>query len=413
MSAEGLSSGPVFFDRRELDQILRVYGRMVAQGEWRDYAIAGHRDLAEFAVFRRAGDAPAYRIEKRPALQARQGQCLTEADGGSDPASMKTKAEKVDGGYRLNGGKYWITNSPIADLAVVWAKLVEGPGDEGVIRGFIVERGMDGFTTGKIGDKLSLRASITGDIGLNDVIVPDSNLLPGVKGLRGPFSCLNKARYGIAWGAMGAAEFCFHATRDYVAERQLFGLTTDGRVALTPLGMIIQFLPLVLLFGSMFFMRNPTAGGVNLLYWAVVGSIGAGLGIVFLRYTDASIASTFFVTAAAFGGLSLFGYTTRRDLGPLGTFLIMGVIGLVIASLVFMFLPAAQNPVFYFAINAVGVLLFSGLIAYDTQRLKLDYYRLGADPNAMAVMTGFGALSLFINFVNLFQFLLAFMGNRE
>ena len=154
---------------------------------------------------------------------------LTEADGGSDPASMKTKAEKVDGGYRLNGGKYWITNSPIADLAVVWAKLVEGPGDEGVIRGFIVERGMDGFTTGKIGDKLSLRASITGDIGLNDVIVPDSNLLPGVKGLRGPFSCLNKARYGIAWGAMGAAEFCFHATRDYVAERQLFGRPLSAR----------------------------------------------------------------------------------------------------------------------------------------------------------------------------------------
>jgi len=113
---------------------------------------------------------------------------LTEADGGSDPASMKTKAVKVEGGYRLNGGKYWITNSPIADLAIVWAKL------DDVIRGFIVERGFDGFTTGKIGDKLSLRASVTGDIGLNDVFVPEENLLPGVKGLRGPFSCLNKAR---------------------------------------------------------------------------------------------------------------------------------------------------------------------------------------------------------------------------
>ena len=148
---------------------------------------------------------------------------LTEADGGSDPAAMKTRAEKVAGGYRLNGGKYWITNSPIADLAIVWAKL------DDVIRGFIVERGMDGFTTGKIGDKLSLRASITGDIGLNDVIVPEENLLPGVKGLRGPFSCLNKARYGIAWGAMGAAEFCFHATRDYVAERMLFGRPLSSR----------------------------------------------------------------------------------------------------------------------------------------------------------------------------------------
>ncbi len=148
---------------------------------------------------------------------------LTEADGGSDPASMKTKAVKVEGGYRLNGGKYWITNSPIADLAIVWAKL------DDVIRGFIVERGFDGFTTGKIGDKLSLRASVTGDIGLNDVFVPEENLLPGVKGLRGPFSCLNKARYGIAWGSMGAAEFCLHASRDYVAERMLFGRPLSSR----------------------------------------------------------------------------------------------------------------------------------------------------------------------------------------
>ncbi|MBX9616777.1 MAG: acyl-CoA dehydrogenase [Caulobacteraceae bacterium] len=148
---------------------------------------------------------------------------LTEADGGSDPASMKTKAVAAPGGYRLNGGKYWITNSPIADLAIVWAKL------DDVIRGFIVERDFDGFTTGKIGDKLSLRASITGDIGLNDVFVPEANLLPGVKGLRGPFSCLNKARYGIAWGAMGAAEFCLHATRDYVGERMLFGRPLSSR----------------------------------------------------------------------------------------------------------------------------------------------------------------------------------------
>ena len=148
---------------------------------------------------------------------------LTEADGGSDPASMKAKAVKVDGGYRLNGAKYWITNSPISDLAVVWAKL------DDVIRGFIVERDFDGFTTDKIGDKLSLRASVTGDIGLNEVFVPEGNILPGVKGLRGPFSCLNKARYGIAWGAMGAAEFCFHATRDYVGERMLFGRPLSSR----------------------------------------------------------------------------------------------------------------------------------------------------------------------------------------
>ena len=142
---------------------------------------------------------------------------LTEADGGSDPASMKTTAVAVDGGYRLNGGKYWITNSPIADLAIVWAKL------DGKIRGFIVERDFDGFTTGKIGDKLSLRASITGDIGLNDVFVPEANILPGVQGLRGPFSCLNKARFGIAWGAMGAAEFCWHTARQYTLDRKQFG----------------------------------------------------------------------------------------------------------------------------------------------------------------------------------------------
>jgi glutaryl-CoA dehydrogenase len=123
----------------------------------------------------------------------------------------------------LNGGKYWITNSPISDLAVVWAKL------DGDIRGFIVERGFDGFTTTPIGDKLSLRASITGDIGLADVFVPEANLLPGVRGLRGPFSCLNKARYGISWGAMGAAEFCLQATRAYVAERQLFGRPLSAR----------------------------------------------------------------------------------------------------------------------------------------------------------------------------------------
>jgi glutaryl-CoA dehydrogenase len=148
---------------------------------------------------------------------------LTEAEGGSDPASMRTRAEKVSGGYRLNGSKYWITNSPIADMAVVWAKL------EGEIRGFLVERGMEGFSTGKIENKLSLRASVTGDIGLSDVFVPEANLMPGVKGLRGPFSCLNKARYGISWGAMGAAEFCLHATRQYVGERSLFGRPLSGR----------------------------------------------------------------------------------------------------------------------------------------------------------------------------------------
>jgi glutaryl-CoA dehydrogenase len=148
---------------------------------------------------------------------------LTEADGGSDPASMRTVAKKVDGGFSLSGSKMWITNSPIADVAVVWAKL------EGVIRGFLVERGSKGFATPKIQNKLSLRASVTGEIALDDVFVPEDMMLPDVSGLRGPFSCLNKARYGIAWGAMGAAEFCFHAARDYTQTRKVFGKPLAAR----------------------------------------------------------------------------------------------------------------------------------------------------------------------------------------
>ena len=142
---------------------------------------------------------------------------LTEPDHGSDPGSMVTKAEKVDGGYLLNGAKMWITNSPIADLAVVWAKL------DGVVRGFIVEREMDGFSTPEIQGKMSLRASVTGQIVLEDVLVPEDNLLPNAEGLGGPFGCLNRARYGIAWGSMGAAEYCWHAARTYTLEREQFG----------------------------------------------------------------------------------------------------------------------------------------------------------------------------------------------
>ena len=142
---------------------------------------------------------------------------LTEPDHGSDPSSMVTNAKQVDGGYVLNGAKMWITNSPIADLAVVWAKL------EGDIRGFVVEREFEGFSTPKIDGKLSLRASVTGQIVLEDVFVPSENLLPNVRGLAGPFGCLNRARYGIAWGAMGAAEACWHAARTYTLDRQQFG----------------------------------------------------------------------------------------------------------------------------------------------------------------------------------------------
>ena len=142
---------------------------------------------------------------------------LTEPDHGSDPSSMVTNAKPVDGGYLLNGAKMWITNSPISDVAVVWAKL------DSEIRGFLVERGFEGFTTPKIEGKMSMRASVTGEIVLSDVFVPEENLLPEGKGLGGPFGCLNRARYGIAWGAMGAAEFCWHAARTYTLERNQFG----------------------------------------------------------------------------------------------------------------------------------------------------------------------------------------------
>lgn len=143
---------------------------------------------------------------------------LTEPDAGSDPASMKTRAKKVAGGYEITGTKMWITNSPIADVFVVWAK-----DDAGEIRGFILEKGMKGLSAPKIEGKFSLRASITGEIVMDKVFVPEENAFPDIRGLKGPFGCLNKARYGIAWGSMGAAEFCFNAARRYTLDRKQFG----------------------------------------------------------------------------------------------------------------------------------------------------------------------------------------------
>ena len=142
---------------------------------------------------------------------------LTEPNHGSDPGGMQTHAVDQGDHYLLNGSKTWITNAPIADVAVIWAKL------DGVIRGFVVERGFDGFSTAKIEGKMSLRSSVTGSITLEDVVVPKENMFPTVKGLAGPFGCLNRARYGIAWGAMGAAEFCLHAARQYTLDRSQFG----------------------------------------------------------------------------------------------------------------------------------------------------------------------------------------------
>ncbi len=144
---------------------------------------------------------------------------LTEPDAGSDPASMRTRATKVDGGYQLTGSKMWITNSPIADVFVVWAK---NSAEDDAICGFILEKGMTGLTAPKIEGKLSLRASITGEIVMDNVFVPEENMFPDIRGLKGPFSCLTKARYGISWGALGAAEFCWHAARQYGLDRKQF-----------------------------------------------------------------------------------------------------------------------------------------------------------------------------------------------
>ena len=143
---------------------------------------------------------------------------LTEPDSGSDPGSMRATAKKVEGGYLLKGGKTWISNAPIAEVMVIWAKT-----EDGAIRGFLLERGMKGLSTPPIEGKFSLRASTTGEVVMDDVLVPDENLLPGVSGLKGPFGCLNRARYGIAWGALGAAEFCWHAARQYTLDRKQFG----------------------------------------------------------------------------------------------------------------------------------------------------------------------------------------------
>ncbi|MFT7287801.1 MAG: glutaryl-CoA dehydrogenase [Halieaceae bacterium] len=143
---------------------------------------------------------------------------LTEPDHGSDPGGMITRARSVDGGYSISGAKMWITNSPVADVFLVWAKT-----DDGRIRGFILEKGMPGLSAPKIEGKLALRASVTGEIVMDDVVVSEEQLLPDVHGLKGPFSCLNNARYGIAWGALGAAEACWHAARNYTMERKQFG----------------------------------------------------------------------------------------------------------------------------------------------------------------------------------------------
>ncbi|MDP3658668.1 Bax inhibitor-1/YccA family protein [Phenylobacterium sp.] len=200
-------------------------------------------------------------------------------------------------------------------------------------------------------------------------------------------------------------------TADFEPVRQmLYVLTPEGRLAgFTTLGTVIRFAPLVILIGAMF-MKNPSPAASGAIYWTVVSAIGAGLGVWLLAYTGASVASTFLITAIAFGALSLVGYTTKKDLTGFGSFLMIGLIGLIGASIVNMFL---HNGPMAFIINVAGVLIFAGLIAYDTQRLKMTYYDLGGDQARMSVATNYGALNLYLNFINLFQFLMSLFGSRR
>ena len=215
----------------------------------------------------------------------------------------------------------------------------------------------------------------------------------------------------VALGLLVSAAVAW-VTGSYPPVRDLmYAVTADGRLAgFTLLGMIVAFSPLVILLGSNFLMKNPSPSAAGGLYWLIVALIGASMGTVVLVYTGASVIQTFLITAAAFGALSLFGYTTKKDLTGIGSFLIMGVIGLIIAMVVNMFL---QNTMMQMIISVVGVLIFAGLTAYDTQRLKMTYYALGGNQTAMSVATSFGALSLYINFINMFQFLLALFGGRR
>ena len=223
-------------------------------------------------------------------------------------------------------------------------------------------------------------------------------------GLRGfMLGVYNKVALGLVLSAVLA-----YLTADYAPVRDLLYTTTpDGRLGFTTLGTVIRFAPLLVILGAMFGMRNPSPRAAAIYYWTIVSLIGAGLGVWVLAYTGVSLATTFVVTAAAFGGLSLYGYATKKDLTGFGSFLIVGLIGIVIAMIVNMFVHSAM---IQFVISIIGVLIFAGLIAFDTQKLKMTYYALGGNQAAMSVATSYGALSLYLDFLNLFQFLLMLFG---
>ncbi len=214
----------------------------------------------------------------------------------------------------------------------------------------------------------------------------------------------------VALGLLLSAALAY-LTSSFAPVQELLFRTVDGRFAgMTILGMIVSFAPLAVILFSGFAIRNPTEKSAGITYWTIVSLMGASLGVVMLVYTGASVVSTFLITATAFGALSLIGYTTKKDLTAFGSFLIIGLIGLILASVVNMFLKSSAMA---FIVNIVGVLIFAGLIAYDTQRLKMSYYELGGDKTAMGVATNFGALNLYLNFINLFQFLLSILGTRR
>lgn len=213
----------------------------------------------------------------------------------------------------------------------------------------------------------------------------------------------------VALGLVLSGGLAF-VTSSVPAVRDMMFTVANGRVGYSLLGMVIAFAPLAVILFAGFVLKNATPRTAGAIYWTIVSLIGASLGVVVLRYTGTSIASTFLLTATAFGALSLVGYTTKKDLTAFGSFLIIGAWGLIGAMLINMFVASSMMA---FIINALGVLIFAGLIAFDTQRLKMQYYELGGNQAAMGVATNWGALSLYLNFINLFQFLLAFLGDRR
>ncbi len=239
--------------------------------------------------------------------------------------------------------------------------------------------------------------------GQGSVAQPDMALDAGLRAFM--LGVYNKVALGLVLSAVLA-----WVTGNYPpAQQLLFRVDGQGHLGYTVLGIVVAFAPLaILLFQG--FARRSSPSSAAFTYWAVVSLIGASLGMLFLIYSGVSIFQTFLVTAAAFGGLSLVGYTTKRDLTAMGSFLIMGLFGLIFAMIAAMFF---HSPALVFVINLLGVGIFAGLIAYDTQRLKLTYYQLGGNQAAMGVATSWGALSLYLDFVNLFRFLLYFMGGAR